>query len=89
MRIYRGLHNTALLLYRYHKVKARSGTKAAARSNRYATDKRAAAAAGIETKSPRQLIPWEVRSYSALCCDAAGGFLIHTKLFALSFATLF
>ena len=43
----------------------------------------------IETKSPRQLIPWEVRSYSALCCDAAGGFLIHTKLFALSFATFF
>ena len=45
MRIYRGLHNTALLLYSYHKVKARSGTKAAVCSNRYATDKRAAAAA--------------------------------------------
>jgi hypothetical protein len=48
MRIYRGLHNTALLLYRYHKVKARSGTKAAACSNRYATDKRAAAAANTD-----------------------------------------
>ncbi|MCR5478971.1 MAG: hypothetical protein K6F27_03810, partial [Ruminococcus sp.] len=48
MRIYRDLHNTALLLYRYHKVKARSGTKAAACSNRYATDKRAAAAANTD-----------------------------------------
>ena len=45
--IYRGLHNTALLLYRYHKVKARSGTKAAACSNRYATDKRGARCAQI------------------------------------------
>ena len=47
MRIYRGLHNTALLLYSYHKVKARSGTKAAACSNRYATDKRGARCAQI------------------------------------------
>ena len=47
MRIYRGLHNTALFLYSYHKVKARSGTKAAACSNRYATDKRGARCAHI------------------------------------------
>jgi len=46
--IYRGLHNTALLLYSYHKVKARSGTKVAVISNRYATDKRAAAAANSD-----------------------------------------
>ncbi|WP_207638162.1 hypothetical protein, partial [Ruminococcus sp. FC2018] len=55
MRIYRGLHNTALLLYSYHKVKARSGTKAAACSNRYATDKRAAAAANSDLSI--QIIP--------------------------------
>ena len=48
IRIYRGLHNTALLLYSYHKMKARSGTKAAVCSNRYATDKRAAAAANSD-----------------------------------------
>ena len=46
--IYRGLHNTALHLYRHYQMKARSGTKAAACSNRYATDKRAAAAANSD-----------------------------------------
>ena len=46
--IYRGLHNAGLLMYCPHKMKARSGTKAAACSNRYATDKRAAAAANTD-----------------------------------------
>ncbi|MBQ1903125.1 MAG: hypothetical protein II168_02040, partial [Ruminococcus sp.] len=53
--IYRGLHNTALLLNRYHKVKARSGTKAAACSNRYATDKRAAAAANSDLSKQEKI----------------------------------
>ena len=46
--IYRGLHNAGLLMYCPHKMEARSGTKAAACSNRYATDKRAAAAANSD-----------------------------------------
>ena len=55
--IYRGLHNTALLLYRYHKVKARSGTKAAACSNRSATDKRGARCAPITRTYIKCAIP--------------------------------
>ena len=42
--IYRGLHNAGLLMYCPHKVKARSGTKAAACSNRYATESKASEA---------------------------------------------